>query len=323
MAKDLHSMKKMKRFSVLAAGSIAICLQLGTSMALAGEVCLDGDTVTGIKGLDVLTDQYGAKTIDADFTHETGYEVYGPDLGNLPFDPPHQEDDPISVMASINSALNEYSPVPDFAGVSGQNTYYIGAEEDTRGSFGAIAAFGGANYTGEIWEPCEEEGAVNCILGVAVLKADERFIYADLSAADGLGCGDAPPKVFPITPGITGSWFDPTRSGEGFQVEVIGPTLEPLVAAYFFTYDDSGNQMWINGVGDVNGDTSIVPMTVTSGPVFGPGFDPDDLILEDWGTITFTFSSCNAGTAEYVSTNFGSGTFNIERLTSISGSTCP
>jgi hypothetical protein len=277
--------------------------------------------VTGIKGLDVFTDQYGAKTIDVDFRYATGFEVYGPDLSNMPFDSVAGEEDAGVTNLAINNALDAVNPVPGFAGVSSQNSYFIGVEGEIELGVGLIGAFGSENLTGGFWDACRESN--DCIAGVAVLKADERFTYADLSKADGLGCGNAPPDVFPITPGITGSWFDPTRSGEGFQVEVIGPTLEPLVAAYFFTYDDSGNQMWINGVGDVNGDTSIVPMTVTSGPVFGPGFDPDDLILEDWGTITFTFSSCNAGTAEYVSTNFGSGTFNIERLTSISGSTCP
>ena len=90
-----------------------------------------------------------------------------------------------------------------------------------------------------------------------------------------------------------------------------------------YTYDANGNQMWLLGVGSANGGTAVVPMQVTSGAVFGPGFDPDDVIREDWGTITFTFSSCNAGTAEYVSNDFGSGTFDIERLTSVAGLKCP
>jgi hypothetical protein len=301
---------------------MAIGLLLGTSMAQAAmEVCVDGDTVTGIKSLDAFFDSYGQVTIDVDFKYTTGFDVYGPELGNFPFNGLGAEEDALAALAQINDALAAWNPVPDYAGQTGQDVYFIGAEEETAGNAGLIAAVGSENPTGEFWDPCTQLN--DCLASAAILKADERFTYADLSKADGLGCGNSPPDVFPITPGITGSWFDPTRSGEGFQVEVIGPALDPLVAAYFFTYDDSGNQMWINGVGDVNGDTSIVPMTVTSGPVFGPGFDPDDLILEDWGTITFTFSSCNAGTAEYVSTNFGSGTFNIERLTSISGSTCP
>jgi len=45
-------MKQMKTRSAIATASMAIGLLLGTSMAQAEEVCLDGDTAIGIKGLD-------------------------------------------------------------------------------------------------------------------------------------------------------------------------------------------------------------------------------------------------------------------------------
>jgi len=66
-------------------------------------------------------------------------------------------------------------------------------------------------------------------------------------------------------------------------------------------------------------------MFVTSGAMFGPAFDEDDVLLEDWGTLTFTFSSCNEGSVEYDSTmaGFGSGAGDIERLTSVTGMSCP
>ena len=82
---------------MLAAGPIAVCLLLGTNMAVAQEVCLDGDTVIGIKGLDVLTDQYDSVTIDVDFTYSTGYEVYGSGLTDFPFDTVNKEEDVIAV----------------------------------------------------------------------------------------------------------------------------------------------------------------------------------------------------------------------------------
>ncbi len=315
-------MKQIKKLSVLAAGSIAIGLQLGTSIALAEEeVCLDGDTVIGIKGLVVTTDEFDTKTMDVDFRHTTGFDVYGFELDNFPFNSVTGEEDAGLTNLAINNALDAESPVPVSVGQPGQDSYYIGVEGEVEFGVGLVGAYGSENLTGGFWDPCTDVN--NCLFGVAVLPADERFTYADLSQASGSGCDNAPGPSFNITPGITGSWFDPTRDGEGFNVEVIGSTLEPQFLAYFYTYDDSGNQMWLTGVGAVNGDTSAVPMTVTSGTVFGPGFDPDDVVRDDWGTITFTFSSCNAGTAEYTSTNFGSGTFNIERLTSVSGATCP
>ncbi len=314
-------MKKMKGLSALAAGSIAICLQLGTSMALAEEVCVEGDTVMGIKDLVVVTSQFDTINIDVDFRYTTGFDIYDSDLGNFPFNGFDAEEDAYEVMIAINNALGTKNPVPDYVGQSGQDVYFIGAEEETEGSVGLVAAVGSENPTGNFWDPCTQLN--DCLLSAAVLKADEWFTYADLSKADGLSCGNAPPAPPPITPGHTGNWFDLLRSGEGFLIEIIGDTLAPQFLAYFFTYDDSGNQMWLSGVADINGNTAIVPMAVTSGTVFGAGFDPGDVITEEWGTITFTFSSCGAGTAEYVSTSFGCGTCNIERLSAMSGSTCP
>jgi hypothetical protein len=322
-------MKQMKKFSALATSSMAIALLLGTSLAQAEAlVCTVDNTVTGIKGLETDTKTYGPKTIDVDFTYATGFDVYGSDL-HMPWDEIHSEDDPFAVRRSINEALNANNSVPEFAGISGQNTYYIASEVETEpqaGGVGAIGAMGGANYTGE-WEACKESGADNCVVGVAILQAAEHHIYADLSlAVTGATCdGSASPPEsdFTITPGITGSWFDRTRAGEGFNVEIIGEALDPQLLAYFYTYDDFGNQMWLNGVAAANGDTAVVPMTVTSGTVFGDDFKPDDVVYEAWGTITFTFSSCTAGTVAYTSPDFGNGTFNIERITSVTGVNCP
>jgi hypothetical protein len=325
-------MNQMKKFSALAAGSMAIALLLGTSLAQAEAlVCITDNTVTGIKGLDTVTKTYGPKTVDVDFTYTTGFDVYGSDL-HMPWDEIHSEDDPFAVRRSINEALNANNSVPEFAGISGQNTYYIASEVETEpdaGGVGAIGAMGAANYAVE-WEACKESGADNCIVGVAILQAADLFTYADLSlAATGATCDSGPPDELPpdssftITPGITGSWFDRTREGEGFNVEIIGEALDPQLLAYFYTYDDTGNQMWLTGVAAANGDTAVVPMTVTSGAVFGDDFKPADVDEEAWGTITFTFSSCDLGTAAYTSTNFGSGSFNIKRLTTVTGVNCP
>jgi len=317
-------MKQMKIISALTVGSMAIALLLGTSLAQAEEVCLDDDIVTGIKDLVVTTNEFGSTHMDVEFRHVTGFDIYGSDLKNMPFDPVTGEDDAGATNLAINNALDAQNPVPDSVGQSDQSTYFIGVEGEVELGIGLVGAYGSENLTGNFWDPCTEVN--DCILGVAVLSADQRFVYADIArAVEGASCdGGAPPDdSFTITAGITGSWFDRSREGEGFNVEIIGATLDPQLLAYFYTYDDSGNQMWLTGVGPANGGTAVVPMQVTSGTVFGPGFDPNDVVYENWGTLTFTFTSCNAGTVAYTSTDFGSGSFNIERLTSVSGATCP
>jgi hypothetical protein len=321
------TMKQMKKFSALAAGSMVIALLLGTSLAQAEElICLadDNTTVTGIKSLDVVTEQYDQVTIDVKFNFTTGFDIYGSSLDNMPFDFPYTEDDPYAVMLAINKALNEASPIPQSVGISSQQVFYIGADEERAEGITFIAAVGG-EYLAGIWDPCSDFS--DCVFGTTLLNPGFRYVYAELSLAvpEATCDGSLPPPEsdFTITAGITGSWYDSTRSGEGFNFEILGTALEPLLLAYFYTFDDSGNQMWLTGVAEANGDTAVVPMDVMSGTGFGDNFDPEDVIRDSWGTITFTFSSCDAGTAAYTSTNFGSGSFNIGRLTTVTGMNCP
>jgi len=320
-------MNKIQKLSALAVGSLAVILLLGTNLAQAEEdVCVDGDTVTGIKGLQFVTDQFGRVEVDVNFRYTTGFDVYGQDLDGFPFTIYKDEDARIALEA-INNTLNlNAGSIPDFAGLSGINAFYVGVDKEAGLFEGLIAAWGGANYQRdtEYWEPCEEEGIDLCILGAALLDASETKTYADLTLADGSTCdGGPPPTGFNIVPGISGSWFDFERSGEGFSIEIIRIAGELRLLTYFYTYDADGNQMWLTGNAPVNGDSAIVSMLVTSGPVFGPAFDPLDVSFQEWGTITFTFSSCNAGKAEYDSINFGSGTFNLGRATYIADLACP
>jgi hypothetical protein len=319
-------MKLPTIFSALA-GSTAIALLLGTSLAWAEEVCVDGDTVMGIKNLEVLTDQYGTVNINVDFRYATGYEVYGSGLDNFPFDLENAEEDAFATMLQINEALEGENPIPGSAGQPGQDSYFIGVEAETELGESLIAATGSENLTGGFWDPCTGGG---CIAGVAVLEADQHWTYADLSRADGSSCGNAPPVdpppagSFDIVPCITGSWYLPARDGEGYNIEIIGSELDPDLLAYFYTYDDAGNQMWLTGVGDVDGDTAVVPVVVTSGPSYGDDYDPNDVVRDSWGTLTFKFTSKDTGTVKRDSTmGFGDTTVDIVRLTSATGLKCP
>ena len=324
-------MKQMKKLSALAAGSMTIALLLGTSLAQAEEVCYEGDVATGIKGLNVITSQFNAITIDVNFVNTSGFDLYGSNLDreNFPFDGAESEEDALATVAAINIALNEEGPVPEFVEISGKKNYYLGVEGEEELSFGLVGAVGGENVTGAEWDLCKESSIESCFGSVAILPAEERFIYADIfPAVSGAQCDGAPPPQgsdFTITPGITGSWYlPPERDGEGYNIEIVGETFAPQLLAYFYTYDNDGNQMWLVGTGPVNGDTAVVPVKVTSGALYGDAFDKDDVDREDWGTLTFTFTSCNAGSVVRASTmGFGTTTYDIQRLTSVISLSCP
>ncbi len=111
-------MKQMKKLSTLAVGSIAIGLLLGTNIAQAEEVCYEGDGVTasGIKGLEMLSDQFGQIVIDVDFRYATGFDIYGPELHDFPFDAARREEDAALAMAAIKRTRSGESPVPELPG---------------------------------------------------------------------------------------------------------------------------------------------------------------------------------------------------------------
>jgi len=120
---------------------------------------------------------------------------------------------------------------------------------------------------------------------------------------------------------LSGSWFDITHDGEGWLIEILDGDV---VVVYWFTYDADGNQMWLVGVGTIVGDTlTIDELLVTSGPGFGPGFDPDDVVGEVWGSLVIIFTGCDTATLDYVSVlEFGSGSFSLIRLTALAGLSC-
>ena len=65
-------------------------------------------------------------------------------------------------------------------------------------------------------------------------------------------------------------------------------------------------------------------MLTSSGGIFGPEFNPDDVDFKSWGSLELDLT-CDGGTATYSSTEegFGSGVLNVVRLTNIDQLPCP
>jgi len=126
--------------------------------------------------------------------------------------------------------------------------------------------------------------------------------------------------------GRSGAFFDPARNGEGIFTQWL---TNGSVVVIWYTYDSQGNRLWI--INDaarttVSGNkvtaTMLFPSSTTS---FGAGFDPSEVVLSDWGTVTLDYQAgCNALTFGYNSSvsGFGAGSFNYVRLTTLSGTSC-
>lgn len=160
-----------------------------------------------------------------------------------------------------------------------------------------------------------------------------EYAFSRIADIDGVECRLVAPgsaarhvsnKAF-TGPGISGSWFDPTHAGEGWIIEIL-PGGGVVMA--WFTYDSAGEQVWLVGAAGpeaFDGKTiTLTDVQITSGPVFGPGFDGDSVERIRWGTATFEFDGCNFGTMTYASVlpEFGSGSLDLERLTALADTDC-
>lgn len=138
-------------------------------------------------------------------------------------------------------------------------------------------------------------------------------------ASQVIGCGIAPSA----RAGLSGSFYDPARDGEGLIVEWLP---DGRVLVIMFTYGPDGSQQWLTGQGVAVGDSVEIdvqyPAASTS---WGRNFNPNEINLLPWGTFTLTWTDCNTLVFDYDSTvsGYGSGTLNYRRLTRLAGTSCP
>ena len=122
---------------------------------------------------------------------------------------------------------------------------------------------------------------------------------------------------FEINNALSGTWWNPDRDGEGFIIDVANAGS---IVISFYTYDNTGQQMWLIGTGDVDGSVAVIDFYVTEGGFYGSGFDPELVNRAFWGTGIFTFSECATGVVDIMpgldfSAEFEDMTTNITRLT--------
>jgi len=118
-----------------------------------------------------------------------------------------------------------------------------------------------------------------------------------------------------------GSWTVTGHKGEGMVIDI---TTYGRLVLYWMTYDKQGEQMWLLGITDQTAEAKInLSVNQFSGPVFGPGFDTDDLDIEPWGELEINFRDCEFADVNYNSVNgYGVGQVEIQRIYYAAGSLC-
>jgi arylsulfatase A-like enzyme len=118
---------------------------------------------------------------------------------------------------------------------------------------------------------------------------------------------------------MSGSWYDPSHSGEGFLLEVLENNTAVI---YWFTYDEAGAQRWFISVGEVASSAAVFDeLLLASGPEFGDGFDPGDVVYSDIGELRIQWEDCSQATATYT-VNGVQGSQSLYRLSTLAGLDC-
>lgn len=159
--------------------------------------------------------------------------------------------------------------------------------------------------------------------------------FPDMTPSAGVGVDDlffnlgstGAPGLITLGGYLSGSWYDPTQSGQGFELEFTAQANNLIATWFTYSPDNSGTTRWVYGQGIYNPaqGSVTVPAVLTSGAAFPPNFVGADVKKTPWGTLTFTFTDCNHATMTWSSTlpGYGSGTQQLQRLTSIAGLSCP
>lgn len=121
----------------------------------------------------------------------------------------------------------------------------------------------------------------------------------------------------------SGTWYQPTQSGHGLQVQLIGAPDQRQLVAIWFTYAN-GRQVWLLGTGPVQGDQATLAMTITRGGQFPPNFNPASVVRENWGTLTFQGLGSQTARMQWQSSRpgFGNGALDLVRLTTLLDKAC-
>lgn len=153
-------------------------------------------------------------------------------------------------------------------------------------------------------------------------EQEQTLAFKRLTSTHALYCSDDGEPVDNRHSGRSGSWYDPTRSGEGYTLHWMS---ESTVLMIWFSFDPEGNQHWMLGVGTEQDDGSMLFPGVhdTRGARFGVDFDPDDVERRSWGDLRLNLD-CDTGSAAFapVASGFVDGTYALQHLTRLMATTC-
>ena len=136
-------------------------------------------------------------------------------------------------------------------------------------------------------------------------------------AVTGLGCTTN--KA--LDNGVSGSWFNEARTGEGFSVYTHGSGVDQSLTVHWYTYDNTGQAITLIGQGAVaNSMVTIDDLKqYGSGELFSESANATTV-----GTLEMIWDECAGAAYSYDLTpaGMGSGAHDLQQLTRVKGSNC-
>lgn len=122
--------------------------------------------------------------------------------------------------------------------------------------------------------------------------SDADLTLGEFATDDSIGDGPGIPGDDDIVAAeLSGSYYDPARSGEGCQLTLERDGISFILTCYMY---NDGEQFWVIGFGFLaDGQITFSELTVTSGAEYGASFNPADVVRENWGSAIMTWADCN------------------------------
>jgi hypothetical protein len=127
-----------------------------------------------------------------------------------------------------------------------------------------------------------------------------------------------------VTRLFTGLWTQPAHENQGINLQIVEQSVGKVAVAYWYTYGEDNQSAWYIGIGEVvENRAEMILYEVTDVGFLAPN-DPMTDPVSEVGTLDIEFSSCDEGEVTFDTTlpGIGSGSFDIERLTSIHNTEC-
>ena len=142
----------------------------------------------------------------------------------------------------------------------------------------------------------DEDGKAAVTMDFACQRCHETASLDELALfAEDFHDADGSLENFGLDPGLSGTWWDSSKAGEGFLLEV---DSNRFLYASFYTYGPNGEQTWlVAALTSASGTTANVTVYIPSGGTWG---DPSGAATDtEWGTGTFTFPTCTSGSFSF------------------------